>query len=112
MVSTTSAVAAALGVAIFGTLYLALAQAGDAAIAVNALMWAAAALGTAALLSAVAAHRAARPDDTGHRVAGISLRSTTSCGGCSRPRAGTTAAAPRRDGRTGSLGHVAVSCRR
>jgi hypothetical protein len=55
IVSTNSEVAAALGVAIFGTLYLALAHTGDA---VHALTWAAASLGASALLAAAAAHRA------------------------------------------------------
>jgi hypothetical protein len=58
VLSTNSEVAAALGVATFGTLYLALAQDGDMASAVNALTWVAAALGGSALVAAAAAYRA------------------------------------------------------
>jgi hypothetical protein len=58
VLSTNSEIAAALGVATFGTLYLALADAGTASIAADALTWVAAALALSALLAAAAAYRA------------------------------------------------------
>ena len=60
VVSTNSELASALGVAIFGTLYLALAQDRNATIAVDALVRVAASLGVSALLAAVAAYRSMR----------------------------------------------------
>jgi MFS family permease len=67
VVSTNSELASVLGVAVFGTLYLALAQGHDATIAVDAFALVAAALGGAALLAAVAAARSVR----GGRVHGV-----------------------------------------
>jgi hypothetical protein len=58
MLSTNSEVFSAIGVATFGTLYLALARTDDAASAVHALVWVTAALGASALLAAAGAHRA------------------------------------------------------
>ena len=60
VLSTNSEVSGALGIAVFGTLYLALAANGDARISVAALTSVAASLGTLAALAAVAASRAAR----------------------------------------------------
>jgi hypothetical protein len=60
VVSTNSEIASALGVAGFGTLYLALAQDHDATIAVDAFALVAASLGGAALLAAAAASRSVR----------------------------------------------------
>jgi hypothetical protein len=60
VVSTNSELASALGVASFGTLYLALAQHHDATIAVDAFALVAASLGGAALLAAAAASRSVR----------------------------------------------------
>ena len=59
-VSMNSELASALGVASFGTLYLALAQHHDATIAVDAFALVAASLGGAALLAAAAASRSVR----------------------------------------------------
>jgi MFS family permease len=58
VLSTNSEVAGALGVAVFGTLYLALAANGDTRISVAALTVVVASLGTLAVLAAVAASRA------------------------------------------------------
>jgi hypothetical protein len=52
--------ASALGVAVFGTLYLALAQGRDPTTAVDALAWVTAWLGVPALLAAAAASRSVR----------------------------------------------------
>jgi MFS family permease len=60
VVSTNSELASALGVACFGTLYLALAQHHDATMAVDAFALVAASLGGAALLAAAAASRSVR----------------------------------------------------
>jgi MFS family permease len=57
VLSTNSEVAAALGVALFGTFYFALAQGGNQATAVHALTWVAASLGACGFLAAAAAHR-------------------------------------------------------
>jgi len=58
VVSTNSEVFSAVGVATFGTLYLALVHADDAESAVHALRWVTIALGACALVAAAAAHRA------------------------------------------------------
>jgi hypothetical protein len=60
VVSMNSEFASALGVAVFGTLYLALAQDHDATIAVDAFALVAASLGGTALLAAAAASRSVR----------------------------------------------------
>jgi MFS family permease len=60
VVSTNSELASVLGVAVFGTLYLALAQDHDARIAVDAFALVAASLGGVALLAAAAASRSMR----------------------------------------------------
>jgi MFS family permease len=61
VLSTNSEVFSAIGVATFGTLYLALADTDPAASPVHALRWTTAALGACALLAATAAHRATDP---------------------------------------------------
>jgi MFS family permease len=58
VVSTNSEVFSAIGIAIFGTLYLALAHGDGAPSAVDALRWVAAALGVSAIVAAAAARRA------------------------------------------------------
>jgi MFS family permease len=58
VLSTNSEVFSAIGVATFGTVYLALAGTDGAASAVDALRWVTAALGVSALLASAAAHRA------------------------------------------------------
>jgi len=66
VLSTNSEVFSVIGVATFGTLYLAVADGGDAASAVRALRWVAAALGVSALLAAAGAFQA-RPVDASLR---------------------------------------------
>jgi MFS family permease len=56
VLSTNSEVFSAIGIATFGTLYIALANTESAVSAVHALRWVTAALGASALLAAVAAH--------------------------------------------------------
>jgi hypothetical protein len=58
VLSTNSEVFSAIGVATFGTLYLALVHTDDAEGAVHALRWVTIALGASALVAAAAAHRA------------------------------------------------------
>jgi predicted MFS family arabinose efflux permease len=65
MVSTNSEVFSAIGVATFGTLYLALADGDSAPSAVRALRWVTAAFGVSALLAAAAALRGRRSATAG-----------------------------------------------